>query len=495
MMKSVSLNTKLKSYTGIVLIPAALLCIVMMIMLNSYGNRYDAIVRNINAANRYNLAFKEDIDYAMYRIVIGSADPYNLDNNPDIKNPYTVIDDTRKVFEDLQQVSDTKDSRELERLMQNLSTLERHIDEIIDSVKEGGHYDENIYKLETNVYILTELSQEDIQVYIYYQANTLETLRQNIEGQFRFTLIGAVVVFVLLWSGVWVITKKISDSIAQPIRELCKSTELVAEGDFSTRAADSSGDEVEQLAKSFNQMVEKIGKLVDDVRIEQLKLRDAELRVLQAQINPHFLYNTLDTIVWLSEEGKNEDVVRMVSSLSDFFRGVLRKGRDTISLEEEKQHILSYLDIQQFRYSDILTYEINIPQEFFRYQILKLTLQPLIENALYHGIKYKRGMGKIRIDASQMENTLILEVSDDGIGMNETQLSQIRALINGDTPPESDNGGFGIHNVAERIRLNYGLDYGLEVESEPGHGTTFTVRLPIIQNENNTVQNENVPQE
>jgi two-component system sensor histidine kinase YesM len=489
--KRLSLNTKLKAYSGIVLIPAALICTGMLIMVFNYGQRYDAIVKNITAANQYSLAFKEDIDYAMYRIVIGAPENVEkLDDNPDFKNPYKVIEDSREAFLALQKVSNSSDSRQLDRLMQNLSTLEERIDEIIDNVKEGGHYDDNIYNLESNIYILTELGQENIQAYIYHQANTMETLRQDIEGQFQVTLLLSLALFILLWIGMWIATKRISDSIAIPIGELCKTTELVAEGDFSTRAADTTGDEVVQLTESFNRMVGKIGKLVDDVKTEQLKLRDAELKVLQAQINPHFLYNTLDTIVWLAEDGKNDEVVKMVSALSDFFRGVLRKGRDTVSLAEEKQLIISYLDIQKYRYSDILSYEIDIPEEFYPYQILKLTLQPLVENALYHGIKYKRSMGKILVSAKRSHDTLILNVSDDGVGMTDDQLNDLRESMSS-AYPHTDQSGFGISNVAERIRLYYGLDYGLEVESNKGEGTTFTVRLPLIKNENESFENEN----
>ena len=144
-------------------------------------------------------------------------------------------------------------------------------------------------------------------------------------------------------------------------------------------------------------MVEQIGNLVEDIRVEQLNLRATELKLLQAQINPHFLYNTLDAIIWLAEAGEKDQVVMMVTALSDFFRTTLSKGRDFITVEEEERHIDSYLKIQQFRYRDILAYEIDIPEELYQYQILKLTLQPLVENALYHGIKNKHGLGHILV--------------------------------------------------------------------------------------------------
>ena len=151
--------------------------------------------------------------------------------------------------------------------------------------------------------------------------------------------------------------------------------------------------------------------------MEELNLRAAELRVLQEQINPHFLYNTLDNIIWLAESKDTEQVVRMVSSLSSFFRTTLSKGREFITVKEEEQHIRSYLEIQQFRYRDILEYEIAIPEELYEYEIIKLTLQPLVENALYHGIKNKRGGGHIRVSGALCQDVMIFKVQDDGIGM------------------------------------------------------------------------------
>lgn len=172
------------------------------------------------------------------------------------------------------------------------------------------------------------------------------------------------------------------------------------------------------LNSSFNQMVEEIGHLVEDIRVEELNLRAAELRVLQEQINPHFLYNTLDNIIWLAESKDTEQVVRMVSSLSSFFRTTLKQGAGVITVKEEEQHIRSYLEIQQFRYRDILEYEIAIPEELYEYEIIKLTLQPLVENALYHGIKNKRGGGHIRVSGVLCQDVMIFKVQDDGIGMD-----------------------------------------------------------------------------
>ena len=224
-------------------------------------------------------------------------------------------------------------------------------------------------------------------------------------------------------------------------------------------------------------MVEKIGNLVEDIHTEELNLRAAELRVLQEQINPHFLYNTLDNIIWLAESKKTDEVVMMVSSLSTFFRTSLSKGREFVSVKEETEHIRSYLEIQQFRYRDILDYEIAIPEEYYGYEVIKLTLQPLVENALYHGIKNKRGKG--HISAERCADVLIFKVKDNGIGMDKQRLAEVCAMLKEDGNTKKENDGFGLFNVNQRIQLHYGTEYGLKVQSTYGEETEVWVRIPV----------------
>ena len=274
---------------------------------------------------------------------------------------------------------------------------------------------------------------------------------------------------------------EVMQGITEPIQRLCRVTRQAASGDFTVRAEEQRDGEMAVLGDSFNQMIEKIGNLVEDIRVEQLNLRATELKLLQAQINPHFLYNTLDTIVWLAEAGRKDEVVMMVTALSDFFRTTLSKGRDYITVKEEEAHIRSYLQIQQFRYQDILEYSIDVPEELYEYQILKLTLQPLVENALYHGIKNKRGLGHIRVSGEEREDKLIFRVWDDGRGMEPERLEKVRRLIGGEEGVDrSDPSGFGLFNVAQRLRLNYGPQYGISLESEFGEWTETTVVIPAV---------------
>jgi two-component system sensor histidine kinase YesM len=189
----------------------------------------------------------------------------------------------------------------------------------------------------------------------------------------------------------------------------------------------------------------------------------------------------LDAIIWLAESGQKEQVVMMVSALSDFFRTTLSKGKDYITIKEEETHIRSYLQIQHFRYQDILEYEIRIPEELYQYQILKLTLQPLVENALYHGIKNKRGKGRILVTGEQMGEDLLFSVWDSGMGMEPERLEEVRKLIEGGEN-QKETSGFGLFSVAQRIRLNYGAGYGLSLSSKYGEWTEVKVHIPAVKN-------------
>ena len=238
-------------------------------------------------------------------------------------------------------------------------------------------------------------------------------------------------------------------------------------------------DEITELGMSFNIMIGKIKELLDSKIKEQENLKKAELRALQAQINPHFLYNTLDTIIWMAESKKTDDVVNIVTALSSFFRISLSKGMDWITIGEEVERIRSYLTIQKMRYRDILDFKIEVDKDVAENTILKLLLQPLVENALYHGIKNKRQVGTISVRARRKgEDEVLLEVEDDGIGFTPGKLAQLRAELDDDSGDIKLESGFGIGNVNNRIRLYYGKQYGLSIDSEYSTGTCVTLVIP-----------------
>ena len=464
---------------AVCLIPLAAIVIYLLIMMNRFSNRYDLIVENITKANAYNIDFKEDMDYVMYIIVVNSE---RADELVDTKQPHAMIEEARDVFQNLYEEADTNYAKNnLKRILKTLNTLEDRVEEIEADALVSGNYDLNMERLDLNIRVLTDLLQEQIQKYIYYETTNLEELRVGIRSDVDRAIQMSVVVFALILIGTVLINRRIVLSITEPISRLCEVTRQAGKGDFAVRAPEGGNDELAVLNQGFNQMVERIGNLVEDIRVEQLNLRATELKLLQAQINPHFLYNTLDTIIWLAEAGQKEQVVMMVSTLSDFFRTTLSKGRDYITVKEEATHIRSYLTIQQFRYRDILEYEMDIPEELEEYQILKLTLQPLVENALYHGIKNKRGLGHILVSGKKQGDHLVFTVRDNGKGMDPERLAYVQRLISGELKDEDAPSGFGLFNVNQRLQLNYGPEYGLILASEEGEWTEVNVIIPAVK--------------
>ena len=433
----------------ICVVPLTILLAYLLIMTNKISSEYDGIVRRITKANAYNINFKEDMDYVMYIIVVNSERAEEL---VDTEQPHRMIQAAREVFGELYEEADSEyAANRLSSILKSLDTLEDRVEEIEKDALVTGLYETNMERLDLNIRVLTELIQEQIQYYIYYETTNMEELRMGIRADVESAITAITVILVLILLGAWMVSRRIVRGITEPIQRLCEAAQAA-----------------------------EIGHLVEDIRVEELNLRAAELRVLQEQINPHFLYNTLDNIIWLAESKDTEQVVRMVSSLSSFFRTTLSKGREFITVKEEEQHIRSYLEIQQFRYRDILEYEIAIPEELYEYEIIKLTLQPLVENALYHGIKNKRGGGHIRVSGALCQDVMIFKVQDDGIGMDGARLAQVCAMLrDGEQEPEQEEtGGFGLFNVNQRIQLNYGREYGLKIQSTYGQGTEIWVRIP-----------------
>lgn len=289
----------------------------------------------------------------------------------------------------------------------------------------------------------------------------------------RMAIIFAILVFgiiavIFAWKG--------ADNVSEPIKKVRTTMKQVEKGDFNVQLKIASQDEVGELAQSFNHMIEKIKRLMAQEQESQEKLRYAELKALQSQINPHFLYNTLDSINWMVRMGRNDKVEEMIDALSTFFRISLSKGRHFISIREELIHVEKYIMIQKVRYERIMESEICVPEEFFGYDIIKMTLQPLVENALYHGIKEKGEGGVIRITAEGQGDNIVFCVSDTGLGMSKEKLEKLQIMM--DQGIDHDPDAYGIINVQKRIHMYFGTEYGLRFESEPGSGTSVYVTIP-----------------
>lgn len=268
---------------------------------------------------------------------------------------------------------------------------------------------------------------------------------------------------------------RILTGVVKPLKKLEKYMVQVNPDNMDQRMEILTDDEIGHLSMKFNQMMDRIRNLKEQVIEEQKDKRKYELQALQAQINPHFLYNTLDSIIWMAETN-DSNIVAMTEALAKLFRISLNKGNEEISLERELEHVKNYLIIQSMRYADKFTYEISAEPGVERCRTIKLILQPIVENCIYHGIKKKRGTGKITIRAYRREQNLIIEVSDDGCGMPE---EICRKILSDEIESENISGsGIGVKNVNERIQLRFGKKYGLSYSSEEGIGTTVTYVLP-----------------
>ncbi|WP_150273678.1 sensor histidine kinase [Paenibacillus tepidiphilus] len=289
-------------------------------------------------------------------------------------------------------------------------------------------------------------------------------------NQFLFWFLGVVISLVIA------VSVLLSWLIASPIRRLERTVKQVGEGDLHTPIQVSGAYEVEQLSLRFNMMLQRIRQLMDQIIYEQETKRKGELEVLQSQINPHFLYNTLNSVIRLAERGKTDDVITMIQSLSKFFRISLSRGKNFITVQEELDHIRHYLVIQSFRFRGKFRFEIKAQEEVLQYQTIKLILQPIVENALYHGIEMSPDEGFISIAASLQSGSIVITVADNGLGMSPETLG---SLLKGGVRTGGGS-GVGVRNVNERIGLFYGREYGLSFASELEEGTTVTIVFPAV---------------
>ena len=285
-----------------------------------------------------------------------------------------------------------------------------------------------------------------------------------------------VFVILLIIFIVILINSYISFRVTNPIRELEKSVKELEEGNLDADIYMGGSYEVQHLGKSVQDMKFRIKGLMQDIVNEHEEKRKSEFDSLQAQINPHFLYNTLDIIVWQIENEKQSEAVHTVTALARFFRLSLGKGKNIVTVKDEIDHVKNYLMIQHMRFKNKFDYEFDIAEDVLELPSLKLMLQPLVENAIYHGMEFMDGDGMIMVKAWRKEDELYLSVADNGLGMTEDKVEMI--LTGKSTSGNGRGSGIGVKNVNERIKLYFGEAYGLTIDSEPDEGTTVIIHLP-----------------
>ena len=300
--------------------------------------------------------------------------------------------------------------------------------------------------------------------------NVDELLKESNKAQSIYVLIAAALVIVALF-----LTRFIAGTITSPIQRLRDSMARVQEGDFDIPdVVETSENEIGSLTRSFNVMTRRIRELMDQNVRDQEAKRKSELKALQSQINPHFLYNTLDSIIWMAEGKKNEEVVLMTASLARLLRQSISNEDEVVPIAQEVEYARGYLTIQKMRYKDKMEFQIDVDPAILHINLIKLVLQPVIENAIYHGLKYKESKGLLIVKGFMKNGNAVLQVIDNGVGMDEETLAHIydRHKVN------YQSNGVGVYNVQKRLQLYYGSAYGITYESKVGVGTTATITIP-----------------
>jgi two-component system sensor histidine kinase YesM len=384
---------------------------------------------------------------------------------------------------------------------------ENEVSEIYKDIKLGstGH----IFVANKDGYVVSHSDKDEISHYIKdetYFKNVFENnegyYRKKIDGvdtlityhtsrELNFVFIGMVpfkelineaeaarrlnLLLIIIGSVVALIVSYIiSLKITQPIKKLTVLMKQVEEGELDVVIDIKRKDEIAALGRSFNSMIAELRTLIEDVYKNQISRKEAELRALQSQINPHFLYNTLDAIYWTSRMEKAPKTGEVINALAKLFRLGLNRGSEITTLKKELEHLENYLIIQKMRYDEVPQIEIDVDSSLYEYSTIKVILQPLVENALIHGIADLEGEGRLRITGRAEEEEIVLTVSDNGVGMDE---ETIKEIFQGDFQAKK---GFGLKNVNERIKLYFGEKYGIKINSQMGKGTTVEIRIPKI---------------
>ena len=469
------MNHSLKQQIYRLLIPIfvmmGILIAVFSVMLITVNNRYEKAMLSAVTAADFNKEFKDTLDLAMYNHVIQPRSEKSAEELP--------LEELNKAEDVLHRLEDATSLSDNRWRIQSMLYMCRNLRMYMSEIAETDSYDLRMELLEKNIRGetgLTTLIEEYMHDFVSDEVQELARLRAELARQSTVLIISSVILMTVLFLIIVLYSMRFTRRITDPIMSLTQKAGQFGFRDFS-QATPIKTDiaELQILDQSFNEMTGHITELMNKQIENERSLHRTELELLQAQINPHFLYNTLDSITILAESNREEDVVDMITSLSTFFRNSLSEGEDIHTLRAEFAQAASYLEIQQIRYSDILTYSIDVSEDIQDCLIPKLILQPLIENALYHGIKNRRGRGQIIITGNREGENILLRVRDNGAGMDAEQLEQLQNGIY-----QEKQGSFGLWNVHQRIQLYCGEAYGLTFESSPGEGTTVTVKLPAV---------------
>ena len=469
-----SIAAQIRRSVGSIALLLALPVVIGLVIMMIYSSRYQAMIRRMDAAAERKPTLETKLAEDLFSVAAGR---FSFEES----SVSSMIEETDRTLDALLAETEGNGHLQLTVARRTMDTLERYALEVRDGMASGKAIDE-VERIVDEVRDVGRLVADMLDAFITEEIeNATETSRKL--RAIMLTAAGAeILLLIIALLRTRRETRQLTESIHASIYFLEETVRRIAGGDFQDRVKKMNVMELRELGEHINQMADRLETQIGQIRRNQEHLTKAELRTLQAQINPHFLYNTLDTIVWQAESGRSDDVVQLTRSLSDFFRISLSSGADWIPVEQEMKHVTAYLRIQKTRYRDILDYEVQPVPELKDVYMLKLLLQPLVENALYHGIKMKRGGGKITVRVKQQNRMMTFTVADNGRGMTPEQLAEVRAMLADDTTALQSaaeaGGGFGMRNVDLRIRLYYRKQRGLIIQSDQ-NGTEVSFTIPI----------------
>ena len=443
-------------------------------VMSMHTSQYDRIITNVSRANRINQTVKVEISDEIWDIVAGKK-------TFEEGKQYEILDSIKIGISEMMASTENETNRNLlEVATRAVNTLEKYVNMLGIQIQENAAVSENEQILE-EVRGCAALIYDILQDFIVAEIETSAMTNESIKSSsVTLAIIQIVIIFVMLAVAIYT-SISVSESIRKPISDMEQLSTCIAEGQLDARIKLPHVPELDPLSENLNIMAGKIQELIDENIKEQQNLQKAEMKTLQAQITPHFLYNTLDTIIWLAESERKDEVIEITKAFSNFFRISLSKGHEWIQIEQEIDHVQSYLTIQKIRYRDILDYEIDFDPKLNGKQVLKLILQPLVENAIYHGIKNKRGRGKLIVTAKLLnDDQIFFSVQDNGIGFTQERLDAVLYELSDNADPENLKSIYGLYNVNKRLKLYYDMSVSLDIKSEYGKGTTVSFTIPSM---------------
>ncbi len=342
--------------------------------------------------------------------------------------------------------------------------------EVLEALKSKGNAGTGIATVKGQWLVASETSAvSGWRMIAVVPLSELIAANQNLLSTLILLAAGGVVVSVI-------VSVSLANAISRPIIRLARLMSRASQGNMGVREHAGSYQEISILQRNFNHLLERIKLLLEEKEQEQKEKREVMLRALQTQIHPHFLYNTLDTIYWMSKKFKDDSISQLAAALGTFFRLSLIGSMDATTLEKEFDHVSAYLQVQSVRYRNKVLYELVLDDRISQERIIPLILQPIVENALEHGIGPKSSKGSIRIEGTEQEGIIVLRIADDGVGMDERKLAEVNEALLHTGNVEH----LGLRNVQQRIQMQYGNRYGLSIFSEPNAGTEVVVSLPLF---------------